>query len=279
VTGLLQCFDRETGRPRWRRELIRDLGGTPVYRGYSSSPLGWRDSIIVPVGGDGRGLMAFHRDDGRELWRAGGFQNTNGSPILIEAAGRSQVVAFTHEGLAAFDPSTGAALWTHAHPQRFTDNISLPVSKDGRVFCTSALDGGARLIEIRRDGEGLRTHELWHQPRFGVYYTNVLWIDGFFYGSSGGVGPTFMTALDARTGAIAWQSRDVPRASLLYADGKTVMLTETGELLLARLSPEGVKVLARAAVLNPGAPAPLALSGSVLLVRDRSRVVALDLGG
>jgi len=278
VTALLQCLDRDTGQLRWRRELVRDLGGTPVYRGYSSSPLAWQDSIIVPVGGDGRGLMAFHRDDGRELWRAGRFQNTNASPILVEAAGRRQVVAFTHEGLAAFDPSTGEALWTHAHPQRFQDNISLPLSNGARVFCTSAVDGGARLLEIRRAGDGLRTHELWQQPRFGVYFTNVLWIDGYFYGSSGGVGPTFLTALDARTGQVAWQSRDVPRTSLLYADGKTVMLTETGELLLARLSGDGVNVLARAAVLGAGPPTPLALTGSILLARDRSRVVALELG-
>lgn len=279
VTGLLQCLDRTTGEVRWRRELIQDLGGTPVYRGYSSSPLAWRDLVIAPVGGEGRGLMAFHRDDGREVWRAGTFHNTNGSPIVIEAAGRHQVMAFSHEGLAAFDPSDGEPLWTHAHPQRFNDNISLPLADGGRVFCTSALDGGARLIEITSGGKGLTARELWHQPRFGVYFTNVLWIDGYVYGSSGGVGPTFFSALDARTGELLWQDREIPRAGLLHAGGRTVALTETGELLLARLSPEGVEVLSRAAVLGEGPPAPMALMGTQLVVRDRSRIVALELGG
>ena len=278
VTARLQCLDRATGGPRWRRELARDLGGTPVYRGYSSSPLAWQDAVIVPVGGDGRGLMAFHRDDGRELWRAGRFHNTNASPILIEAAGRTQVIAFTQDGLAAFDPSTGKALWSHAHPQRFHDNISLPLARGARVFCTSSLDGGARLIEIQRDGGKLGTRELWHQPRFGVYFTNVLWINGVLYGSSGGVGPTFLSALDARTGEVLWQSRDVPRASLLYADGRTVILTETGELLLARLSPAGVEVVSRTEALSEGPPAPLALAGTRLYARDRARIVALELG-
>jgi outer membrane protein assembly factor BamB len=278
VAGALHCLDLETGRLRWRRDLIRDLGGTPVFRGYSSSPLAWQDGVIVPVGGAGRGLVAFHRDDGRELWRAGDFATTNGSPILIETAGRPQVVAFTDRGLAAFDARTGAALWTQAHPQRFSDNISLPLWDGARVFCTSAMDGGARLIEIEAAGEGLRVRELWHQPRFGVYFTNVLWIDGHVYGTIGGLGPTFLAAVDLRTGEVAWQTREVPRASLLQAGDATVMLIETGELLLARLSPDGVDILARTPMLDEGPPAPLTLVGSTLFARDRSRIVALDLG-
>jgi outer membrane protein assembly factor BamB len=278
VTGTLQCFDAATGRLRWRRELVRDLGGTPVFRGYSSSPLAWGDRVIVPVGGEGRGLVAFDRGDGREVWRAGNFDNTNGSPIRLDAVGRSHVVAFGHRGLAAFDAATGAQLWTHDHPQRFADNISLPVWNGAHLFCTSALDGGARLIAIDEAADGPRPREIWHQPRFGVYFTNVLWLGDHVYGTTGGLGPTFLTALDTRTGDVAWQTRDVPRASLLHADGKVVMLTETGELLLTRLSPDGVTILARTPLLDEGPPTPLTLVGRTLLARDGSRLVALDLG-
>ena len=47
-----------------------------------------------------------------------------------------------------------------------------------------------------------------------------------------------------------WQDRSFARAQLLYADGKLIILDEDGNLGLATVSPQGLKVLARAAVLE-----------------------------
>ena len=52
-----------------------------------------------------------------------------------------------------------------------------------------------------------------------------------------------------KTGKIAWQDRSFSRAQLLYADGKLIVLDEDGTLGLATVSPQGLKVLARAPVL------------------------------
>lgn len=278
VTGRLQCLDAASGRVRWTRELIRDLGGTSIFRGYSSSPVAWRDAIVAAVGGEGRGLVAFHRLDGREIWRAGDFDNTNASPALVDLGGRWTVVAFTTRGVTAVEAASGAVAWSFAHPQRFGDNISLPLSDGRHVFVTSALDGGARLVEAAGGGGKPVAREVWHQPRFGVYFTNVVWVGGHAYGSTGGLGPTFLTALDMTSGQVRWQSRDVPRATLIWADGKAILLTETGELVLARLSPEGVEVVSRAMVLEEAPPAPLALIGTTLYARDQTRLVAFDVG-
>ena len=97
------------------------------------------------------------------------------------------------------------------------------------------------------------------------------------YGSSGDFGPAFLSAVDMKTGRIAWQDRTFSRAQLLYADGKLILLDEDGTLGLATISPQGLKVLARSSVLTNLAWTPPTLAGTKLYVRDRKTIAAFDL--
>ena len=63
----------------------------------------------------------------------------------------------------------------------------------------------------------------------------------------------------------------------MYADGKLILLDEDGQLALTSLSPQGMKVLAKAAVLENIAWTPPTLAGANLYLRDRRMIVALDL--
>jgi hypothetical protein len=96
--------------------------------------------------------------------------------------------------------------------------------------------------------------------------------------SAGTFGPAFMTGLDVRTGETLWQARGFARASLLHADGKTIIMDEDGDLALARLTPDGMTVLARVSLFETVAWTAPTLVGTTLYVRDRERILALDLG-
>ena len=98
------------------------------------------------------------------------------------------------------------------------------------------------------------------------------------YASSGDFGPAFLSAVDLKTGKIAWQDRSFSRAQLVYADGKLIILDEDGTLGLATVSPQGLKVLSRAAVLANVAWTPPTLAGTTLYVRDRKTIAAFNLG-
>ena len=65
---------------------------------------------------------------------------------------------------------------------------------------------------------------------------------------------------------------------MLYADGKLIVLDEDGSLGLATVSPQGLKVISRARVLENLAWTPPTLAGTTLYVRDRKTIAAFALG-
>ena len=131
---------------------------------------------------------------------------------------------------------------------------------------------------LTREGEATRVEELWFTNRLKVMFASAVRVGDHLYASHGDFGPAFLTALDVRTGEIAWQERGFGRSSLILADGKAILIDEDGDLALLRLSPQGVTVLAQTRVFNtPSWTAP-SLVGRTLYARDRERMVAMELG-
>ena len=112
-----------------------------------------------------------------------------------------------------------------------------------------------------------------------VMFGNVLRLGDHVYGSSGDFGQAFLTAVNVKTGEAAWRERGYGRSSLVHADGKAIMLTEDGTLLLATLSPNVFTVLSAAALFDTIAWTAPTLVGTTHYVRDRAQIMALDLGG
>jgi outer membrane protein assembly factor BamB len=158
-------------------------------------------------------------------------------------------------------------------------NISMPVWGEGNLlFMTSAYSGGARMIQLTRAHGKTTPRELWSSNRMRVHIGNAIRVGDTIYGSSGDFGPAFLSAIDAKTGAVLWQDRSFSKANLLYAGGKFIILDEDGQLGLATATPQGLTVLSRVELLKRKAWTAPTLVGTTLYVRDQERLVALDLG-
>jgi outer membrane protein assembly factor BamB len=270
VNSVLQGFDKQTGRVLWRRDLRADFGATEMGYGYSSHPLAYKGNLIVMSGGANSALLSLRQTDGGVVWKRHGFKNSNSSPVLARWQNRDVVLAWNVDGLLAADPNDGTKLWTIPNPTRLGLPVVMPLwDGDGRVFLSSAYDG-ARMI---KDGQ-----ILWSQEKLRVYYTTVIREGETLYASIGVTGPCPLTAIDASTGKVRWQSREFGRAHLLKAGNVWVVAGEDGTVALARLSPTRVEVLAKTRLLSEPARTPPSLGGRVLYLRDRQRVLALDLG-
>jgi len=275
----LFALDKATGKVAWSHDFITEYGAAAPGRGYSCSPLLYRGTIIVTVGGPGEAIAAFNQQTGALVWKSGQYDFAPASPILIDVDGETQLVLFAGNVVAGLDPSTGRALWRYPHKTDWGLNISTPVwsPADHLLFVSSAYSTGSRAIELHQAGGTTTATEKWFSRRMRVHIGSVIRLGDYAYGSSGDFGPAFISAVDMKNGNVVWQDRSFARAQLLYADGKAIVLDEDGNLGIATLAPEGLKVLSKASVLQNLSWTPPTLVGTTLYVRDRKTMAAFNL--
>jgi outer membrane protein assembly factor BamB len=277
VTGKFHCLDQKTGKLIWAHDLIKEFNGTVLQRGYSASPIAHRQSVIVPVGGKGHAVISFEQQSGRVLWAKQDFDNSNSSPMFIQLGDQKQLLLFLAREIVGLNPDTGDLLWTHPHVTQWNLNITMPVWNGNVLFCSSGYDGGSRGLELTQSGAKTVVKELWANPRLRINFTNTIRIGEHIYGSSGDFGPAFLSAVNIKTGKLAWQNRSYPKLNLISAGGKVVLLDEDGNLMLASISPESVQIISKAKVLENNSWTPPSLVGSTLYLRDRKTIMAMDL--
>ena len=277
-TGRMHALDKKTGRVLWAHDLWGELKGTLQGRGYSCSPLAYGNTVIVTVGGPGQALVAFDQKTGAISWKNGDVDASPSSPRLIRVDGQEQLVLFHADGVAGFDPASGAMLWNHPHKTEWGLNISMPSWGDDNVMViSSAYSGGSRGLRLAQAGGKTTVTELWASNRLRVHFGSIVRLGDRVYASSGDFGPAFLTATDVRTGARAWEERGFSRANVVAIGEKLLLLDEDGVLALATPGPAGLTVHARADVLATKAWTVPTVVGTRIYLRDRAVLKALDL--
>jgi outer membrane protein assembly factor BamB len=273
------ALDKQNGRLIWTHDFLKEYGARQDDRGYSPSPLAYRDTVIVPAGGPGASVVAFNQKTGALVWKGGNFDVGPASPILINVDGQDQLVASGANEMVGMSPDGGAVLWTHPHKTDWGLNISTPVWGPGNtLFVSAAYNNGARMLRLAQSGGKTTVNEQWFQNRMRVHIGTVIRLGDMAIGSSGDFGPCPTVAIDVKTGNVLWQNRAFARSTFLYADNKLVIMDEDGTLGLATATRDGMTVLARASILKNRAWTVPTLVGTRLYVRDRRNIVALDLG-
>ena len=282
----LHVFNPETGELLWSKNLITDFGAPPllirsmIKPGSGMSPIPYKDTILLQVGGPGQAVMALRQEDGEVVWRSGSFLVSHAPIGLIEVAGRTQAVAFSGQGVFGLDPDTGQVLWGHPHDAGNDFNFQIPAYDEETkvLFFSSGYIGGSQAIRLIPDGDLTHTELLWSDRRLRFTFLNVLKLGDFIYGTSGQGATAILTATHMETGETAWRERGFSRATMVHGDGKVLLLEEDGDLSLVRLSPNGLETLATTHLFTTRSWSVPTLVGTTLYARDRERIVALDLG-
>jgi len=278
TTGWLHCLDRGTGDVIWTHNLLTKFRGGVKKRGYAATPLAYKDTVIVPVGAAGAGIVAFNQKDGGIVWQKHDFRPAYANPILIDVDGQVQFIAFMREWLVGVDPDNGDLFWSHPLDSINGTHVSTPVwGEDNLLFYSAAYGLGSHVIKLTRSGTTTTVKELWYSPRFRVHFSTAMRLGDVVYASTGDFGPAFFTAADIHTGSILWRERSLARASFLYAEGRFIMIDEDGTLVLATPSAEGLTIHSEVELLSNTARTVPTLVGKTLYVRDRKTMMALDL--
>jgi outer membrane protein assembly factor BamB len=278
ATGKLFALDRKTGKVAWSHDLWTEYSGLKRDRGYSCSPIAYKNTVILTLGGQGQTLIAFNQKDGTVAWKNQTLDMSPASPIIVNVDGQDQLIAFLGKVVAGIDPNNGNLLWSHPHVTEWGLNISNPVwGNDNLLFISSAYSGGSRVLKLTQKDGKTTVEELWFHRRMRLHHGTAIRIGDYVYGSSGDFGPAFLAAVNVKTGEIAYQDRSFPKSNLLLAEGKLIILDEDGNLALATATPTELKVISKVSVMKNLAWTAPTLVGTKLYLRDRHTIMALDL--
>jgi outer membrane protein assembly factor BamB len=280
VAGRLQSLDKKSGKVVWRDELLATHRGSRLMYGYASSPIAYRDTVVVPVGARGKSVMAFKQADGTVAWAANNFGNVYSSPLLVNVGGLDLLVLMMDGFIIGVNPLNGDLQWQVPFQAAYSIAVSTPViGPDNLLFVSAEYDAGAKMIELKKEGNGIKATELWDNIRLRLHHGNAMRIGDTIYFSSGGKGSqAILSAVDARSGKIHWQERSIQKATFVWADNKLITLDQDGNLMIAHPSPKGFKISATAPLLTNLSWSPPTLVGTKLYIRDRKSLMAVDLG-
>jgi outer membrane protein assembly factor BamB len=277
VAGMLSCVEAATGNNLWQRNLAEDYTLRRSHFGVGTSPLVEGDLVVINIGARDAGIVAWHKDTGKEVWRATDHEASYASPVTATIDGTRLLIFFTHEGLVGLEPATGAVRFSrHWRTSRSTIavNAASPVVVGDHIFLTASYRTGAVMFKATRNEVKL----LWAE--IGVmdcHFSTPVYCEGTMYGFCGHQENAQLRAIDWKTGKVQWMENGFGRGLVIRADGTLIVMSEDGDLVLVQASPKAYQELARASVLRGPVRAHMALADGRLFARDNKRLVCWKL--
>jgi len=237
-SGRATCLDAATGKPVWSKDLAAELGAESPQYGYAGSPTVIGQRLYLNIGRAGCCLDAA---TGKVLWKSPGGKAGYAAPVPFVIGGRSVLLIFSGDGLYAVDAATGEALLRY--PWRDTEGATAPAPlvRGTQVFLSSGFAEGGVLLDTATGAFA----EVWRTGNMSTKYSSGVVIDGFLYGFDA----TTLRCLEWQTGKPRWEQDGFGDGSLVVADGRLVILSETGDLVIAEAKPDAFHEVSRTKVL------------------------------
>src|SRR5437763_1723796 len=259
--GNLVCVDAESGKPFWSKDLKKEYQIDAPHWGFCGHPLVDGNKLFCLVGGPGSVAVAFDKNTGKEIWRALSSTPDAGycPPKMIEAGGKKQLLIWHPQSLNSLNPETGEVYWTEKLAPQYEMSCSTP-QKSGDFLYASGIGKCAALFKLSRDKPAVDV--VWiAKPNQAVFCSNSTpQIDGeAIYGNDCEVGN--LRGVSLASGERLWETfkpttggdrRESHGTAFLTKNGdRYFIFSETGDLIVARLTPEKYEEISRAHLIEP----------------------------
>ena len=258
--GDVRCLDVANGNLLWKAKLGTS---TPMW-GYAAAPLMEGNALICIGDGKDALVIAFDKETGQVLWKALHAREPGySSPMICQAGGKRQLIVWDPQKLSSLDPSNGNEYWSVAFSSKSGMSLATP-RQSGDLLVISAFYDGSLLLRLDHDKPAVT--EVWRKKGKNEQHEDVLHAlmctpfikDGLIYGVSAygqfrclrldngeKVWETF-AATSGDAGPVRWAN------AFIIANGDRFFLpNEHGDLIIARLAPDGYHEISRAHLVEP----------------------------
>jgi outer membrane protein assembly factor BamB len=265
------CLDAKTGHVLWQKQLHKDLGfALPTWH-FSSSTLIVDDKAVLNIGTAG---LALNKDTGEIVWQSGKGKCGYATPVPFTMDGQPGLAVFGEVTLVAVRPADGKQLWQYPWKTDNQVNAADPIVIANQVFLTSGYNRGCGLIEV----SGAHVTKLWENKVMAMQINCPILREGCVYGFDESV----FKCLKLNDGKELWRDKSLGKGALMMsADGRLIVLSEKGELVIAQANPQKLDVVARARILPKTKcwTAPVLANGRIYARNAAGNFVCVDVGG
>jgi hypothetical protein len=224
---------------------------TPVgklnnYHGSAGSPILHKDRIFIyqdhrATEDTGSFVAAYDKNTGKQLWKTARKATVGwGTPVVIRAGEREELIVSSQSDVQAYDPATGKELWKVVGMTR--EVIPTPVVAEGLVICSAGRQGPTIAIRPGGSGDVTATHVAWSSPKGSPFVPSGVVVDGVLYLVNDI--QSILTAHDVKTGEVLYQGRlgvakkEGFSASPIALDGKVFFTNDDGETFVLKAGRE-----------------------------------------
>ncbi len=256
------------GKQLWHAKVGDKLNGW----GSATSPVLYKDLLIVSASIESESLVALDKKTGKEVWRANIGPESWHAPVFVTAPDGTRVVVAAKNGrVLAFNPDTGATLW-NAKTGIPWYMCPTPVVQDGVAYVIGGrTPNGALAIRAGGRGDVTESHVVWKTGK-GSNVPSPLLHEGHLYFAHENLGIVY--CLNAKSGEVVYEERLEPSPGQIYAspviaDGKIFFTGRGGRTVVIAAKPKFERLADSTLEGNRGMfNASPAIAGNRLLLRS-----------
>lgn len=277
ATGELRCLDANSGAVIWGKNILTDNQAKNLQWAMAASPLIVDDKVIVlPGGTSGKSVVAYNKNNGAPVWRVLNDTQAYVSPMLVELAGRRQIVVVSASRVVGLAPENGALLWEYPWSTDMGINVSQPIMVDrSRFFISSGYGKGAALVEVKGSGNSFTASTIWENNNMKNKFNSSVLYNGYVYGLDEGI----LVCLDVNTGERKWKDGRYGYGQIILAGSHLIVTSDKGDVALVKATPSQYTEVARFTAVQGQTWNYPAIANGRLLVRNSNEMAAYDISG
>ncbi len=275
--GVLTAVDFATGKKIWQVPAHQKFRSPKGWFGSAGSPVVEGGKVLVNVGGQDAGIVAFDAKTGDVVWKATSDEESYSSPTVATIGGARHALFLTRSEFVDLDPATGKIRFTMPFKSRSSASVvaATPLVIGNLVFISASYGVGAALLEVN----GSSFKKVWaNDDSMSNHYSTCVFRDGFLYGFHGRQEEgQELHAIDLKSGKIMWSVERFGAGTVTLAGPRLLIVRENGELVIAPATPKEFRPSESAKILGGVIRAYPAVANGRLYVRNERMLVCVKL--